>query len=223
MTHQSFEDPREFDDWAATYDRDVHGRDDFPFLGYEAVLDSVVAAAAPHVPCAVLDLGIGTGNLARRFAERGCDVWGLDFSAKMLALAAAKVPGARLARADIQGAWPASFVRRFDIVTSAYAFHHFPLERKIDLLRRIRGRDGMGAGRIVIADLSFPDARALSLARAKWSSVWDEEFYWVADEALPACEAAGFQARYDQVSEVAGRYVLTPLPTPGSTRKGQPT
>ena len=27
----------------------------------------------------VLELGIGTGNLAERFVAAGCQVWGLDF------------------------------------------------------------------------------------------------------------------------------------------------
>jgi len=65
-------DSRAFDGWAETYDQSVRGRDDFPFLGYDAALEGAVAAAVPKLPCSVLDLGIGTGNLAKRFAELGC-------------------------------------------------------------------------------------------------------------------------------------------------------
>jgi putative AdoMet-dependent methyltransferase len=210
MTEGSFEDPRSFDEWAASYDGDVRDRNDFPFLGYEVVLDRVVAAAEPAIPRTVLDLGVGTGNLAKRFADLGCEVWGLDFAPRMLAEAARKLPAAQLAQADIMAGWPAAFRRRFDLIVSAYTFHHFTLEKKIALLRRM-GRDHAApGGRIIIADLSFPTADALTRTREKWRDVWDEEHYWIAQEAVPACEAAGFRTRYEQVSEVAGIYVLAP-------------
>jgi putative AdoMet-dependent methyltransferase len=218
MADRSPDDSRGFDEWAATYDQSVAGRDDFPFLGYEAALRGVVLAAAPSPPCSVLDLGIGTGNLATRFADLGCDVWGLDFSPRMLAQAARKVPGAHLAEADLLGEWPAAFNRRFDLVVSAYAFHHFGLDQKIALLRRL-ARDGCEpGGRVIIADLSFGTTAALARAREKWRDAWDEEDYWVAEEALPACEAAGLPVRYEQVSEVVGIYVLTPI-IPGSSSR----
>lgn len=204
------EDPRAFDEWAESYDQSVRGRDDFPFLGYDAALEGVVAAAASKPPCSVLDLGIGTGNLAKRFAELGCDVWGLDFSSRMLARAARKVPGAHLAEADLLGEWPAAFNRRFDVIVSAYAFHHFNLGKKTDLLRRLIRDHCEPGGRIVIADIAFRTAEALVRARGKWHDVWDEEHFWIAEEAVPACEAEGLLIRYEQVSEVAGIYVLTP-------------
>jgi putative AdoMet-dependent methyltransferase len=210
MTPESFEDPGSLDDWAATYDRDVRGRDDFPFLGYDVALNAVVLAVGPKPPCSVLDLGIGTGNLAKRFADLGCEVWGLDFSPRMLARAAGKVPGAHVAEADLLGDWPAAFRRRFDVVVSAYVLHHFTLEAKIALLRRV-GRDHCApGGRMVIADLSFPAAAALARARERWRHRWDEEHYWIAEEAVPACEDAGLGTRYEQVSEIAGVYVFTP-------------
>jgi putative AdoMet-dependent methyltransferase len=209
------EDPSTFDERAETYDQSVQGRDDFPFLGYDAALEGVVAAAAPRPPCSVLDLGIGTGNLAKRFAELGCEVWGLDFSPRMLTRAARKVPGARLAEAGLLGEWPAAFNRKFDLIVSAYAFHHFTLERKIALLRRLSRDHWEPGGRIIIADISFRTNEALAHARERWRDVWDEEHYWIAEEAVPACEAAGLLIRYEQISEVAGIYVLTSA-VPGS-------
>ena len=220
MTSQSFEDPRSFDEWAAVYDDSVRGREDFPFLGYEAALDGVLAAATLKPPCSVLDLGTGTGNLARRFADLGCEVWGLDFSPKMLALAARKVPGAHIAEADLMGEWPAAFQGRFDIIVSAYAFHHFTLEKKLALLCRLSRDHCAPGGRIVIADLSYRTAGALARAREKWRDAWDEEHYWIAEEAVPACEAVGLRTRYEQVSEVAGIYVFTPAAPNPAGRSG---
>jgi ubiquinone/menaquinone biosynthesis C-methylase UbiE len=80
--------PQEFDDWAATLDQDVlEYAEKFPFIGYTLVLDEVVRQAAVQPGLPVLDLGIGTGNLAGRFLTMDCPVYGLDFSSKMLAAA----------------------------------------------------------------------------------------------------------------------------------------
>ena len=84
----------EFDEWAASYDDSVCLRDGLPFAGYDQVLDRVVQLAAPEPDHRVLDLGIGTGNLALRIARAGCRITGGEFSAAMLAEAARKVPGA---------------------------------------------------------------------------------------------------------------------------------
>ena len=53
----------EFDDLAESYDQSVTNTEDFPFTGYEDVLDKVVEIAASHPGMKILDLGIGTGNL----------------------------------------------------------------------------------------------------------------------------------------------------------------
>ena len=67
------------------------GRGGFPFDGYEEVLDRVAAAAHARPGMAVLDLGIGTGNLAARLVAQGCTVWGIDFSTEMLKRAHGKL------------------------------------------------------------------------------------------------------------------------------------
>ncbi len=74
-----------FDEWAASYDESVGGYSGFPFEGYEQVLDLIAKRAGVEAGMEVLDLGIGTGNLAARFIDRNCALWGLDFSLKMLA------------------------------------------------------------------------------------------------------------------------------------------
>ena len=204
------EDSREFDRWADHYDESVHARDDFPFRGYEAALRQVVAEAAVKPPCRVLDLGIGTGNLAKRFVDLGCQVWGIDFSRKMLSLAQTKVPEAHLAQADLLGAWPKALHQRFDRIVSGYAFHHFPLPEKINLLVRLCSEYCAIDARIVIADISFPTTDALRQERIRSKELWDEEHYWVAEEAIPACERSGLCVRYNQVDDFAGVFVFEP-------------
>lgn len=75
----------------------------------------------------VVDLGTGTGTLARRFALQGCSVTGIDVSESMLSEARrlADVDGAQLefraARAESTGL-PA---HRYDVVSAGQCWHWF--------------------------------------------------------------------------------------------------
>lgn len=200
-----------FDAWARTYDAE-HASPErgFPFDGYERVLDEAAGQAAAEAQMRILDLGVGTGNLAVRLARQGCAVWGVDFSAEMLARAQAKLPGARLVYADLLGDWPAELQQPFDRVVSAYVFHEFDLPTKVGLLRRIASRHLSAAGRIVVADIAYPTVAARTEASRRWAGAWDEdEHYWAADEALAAIEEAGLQGVYRQVSSCGGVFTFT--------------
>ncbi|MFW9794805.1 MAG: hypothetical protein ACFFEE_10910 [Candidatus Thorarchaeota archaeon] len=73
--------PELFDAWAADYDFFIKvGSDSFPFRGYDDVLNRIVELADPKPDSRILDVGIGTGNLALRFVQLGCDVWGMASS-----------------------------------------------------------------------------------------------------------------------------------------------
>lgn len=127
-----------FDGWAKKYDAAVSpAQIRFPFEGYEEVLDEAVRLSQAAPGMQVLDLGIGTGNLAARFLRKGCVVWGVDFSKGMIAKTRKKLPETVLVQADLLSDWPVELDRRFDRVVSAYVFHEFNLETKIGLLRRI--------------------------------------------------------------------------------------
>ena len=209
MAQDRSEEARLFDEWAGRYDETVRSGHGFPFAGYDAVLDRVAAAAEAECCHRVLDLGIGTGNLAKRFADCGCDVWGIDISNEMLAIAKAKLPKAHLAHGDIAAGWPGGFPERFDRMVSAYVFHHFDLVAKVALLSRLLRNHCSPHGRVVIGDISFPTASALLEARLEWGHLMDpSEHYWVADEAIEACEQAGLRVEYEQVSAFAGVFVL---------------
>ncbi len=198
----------DFDPWAETYDRDVAAQGTFPFDGYEQALDTVVSLAAPQRGMSVMDLGTGTGNLARRFAEWGCDLWCTDFSPAMLDKARAKLPSARFFVHDLRAAWPSELERRFDRIVSAYVFHHFELREKVRLCRELIAGRLLPAGKLVIADISFADAAARDGFAQSIGGLWEAEPYWLADESIRALTEAGIQVEYVPVSACAAAYRL---------------
>jgi putative AdoMet-dependent methyltransferase len=200
---------RLFDDWAEHYDRSFRGDGDFPFDGYEQILDKVTRVAHAQPCMDLIDLGIGTGNLAVRFADLGCGVWGIDFSAEMLAKAALKLPQAVLIQTSLLGVWPAELDRRFDRIVSGYVLHEFDLSTKVELLQRLVRCHLAANGQIVIGDMAFHTTEARERAHQRWIELWDEEeYYWAADETIRACKNVGLQATYEQVSSCGGVFAI---------------
>lgn len=199
-----------FDSWAEHYDpAAASADDDFPFAGYDLILDRVVSLADVRPGMRVLDLGIGTGNLAARFVREGCFVWGIDFSAQMLAQARALLPQVHLVQADLAEEWPLDAQEPFDRVVSAYVFHHFNLETKCGLLQRMARRYLVAGGSILIADIAFPTVPARAEAARRLADCWDEdEHYWAADETVEAGEQAGLVVTYEQLSVCGGVFVF---------------
>ncbi|MCU0485886.1 MAG: class I SAM-dependent methyltransferase [Anaerolineales bacterium] len=201
--------PGDFDAWASRYDQDVLDESCFPFIGYQQVLQMVVRLSAPQAGMRVLDLGTGTGNLAGAFASLGCEVWATDFAPKMLALAKVKHPEAHFVESDFRQGWPADVEGVFDRIVSAYVFHHVPLADKVRLSAVFAARLAP-QGKLVLADLAFPNAAGLEAMRRLAGAAWDEEYYWLADETLAAYQQAGMVARYTPVSICAGVFEVMP-------------
>ncbi len=146
-----------FNEWAKSYDEDVvksARAGDWIFRDYNRVLDRVVeyCQLEENVYSSVLDIGIGTGNLAARFLSRGMRVIGIDPSAEMRKICRRKYPGIRVLAGDFLKT-PRS-LPDVDLIVSAYAFHHLTATQKakaIPLMTKLL----KPKGRIVIADLMF--------------------------------------------------------------------
>ena len=216
-------EPREqlFDEWARSYDESVDGRSGFPFEGYERVLDGIAERARVREGMEALDLGIGTGNLSARLLERGCRVWGLDFSIQMLAKVHEKFPQIELLKADIKGDWPVDVDRRFDRIVSAYVLHEFDLDSRTRLIEKLVCDHLVETGCVVVGDISFPTSESRDDAERRFSGTWDEEkkrwegslwdedeHYWAADETIEVLAGRGLTASYEQISFCGGVYLI---------------
>ena len=202
--------PEMFDAWALDYDNYIGiGKLSFPFSGYDSVLDRIVELANPKPGLKILDIGIGTGNLAQKFLEYECEIWGIDYSSRMLEEAKKKLPNVKLVLADIMSEWPSDLRIGFDRIVSAYTLHHLRIEGKVTAVQRMAKELLRENGRLIIGDISFLTAEARVKARANLETVWDDdEYYWAADEFKDMMLGNGFTIDYEQISEYGGIYII---------------
>jgi len=107
-----------YDEFAETYESNRG------IFDMSAVLDDFLA----HLPQArgtLLDLGCGAGEpFARTFTDRGWEVTGVDFSARMVELASRFTPAMRTILADMREvSFPSE---QFDAITAIYSLFHLP-------------------------------------------------------------------------------------------------
>lgn len=214
-----------FDAWAATYDADVRADPEaFPFAGYDGVLDAMTEVVRASGARRVLDLGIGTGNLAARVvaaAVPGAELWGVDFSAAMLARAGEKVPGARLVRAEIDGDLSGWEPPAFGAVVASYVLHEIPDDRKLWLLERLFRERLEPGGVVAIGDIALADEARRDAVRGTPGVRWDaSEHYFVANRFLAELGSRGIVGSFRPVSFCAGVFALRAAGAVGSDRIG---
>ncbi|MBI5788741.1 MAG: class I SAM-dependent methyltransferase [Candidatus Schekmanbacteria bacterium] len=78
----------------------------------------------------VLDCGCGTGNLSLKFLERGCQVTGVDISAKMLGEIAQKAQSLKkdisLNQSDLETFFAKNTDEKYDVISFGAVLHHLP-------------------------------------------------------------------------------------------------
>ena len=161
----------------------------FPDRFFDRVMADGVVAADDRL----VDLGTGTGTVARGFAMRGCDVVGIDPSAEMHAEAERLDRAANLsvrhlqARAEATGLGDGSA----DVVTAGQCWHWFDRPRAAMEIARIL----KPGGRLVIAHFDWlplpgnvvaATERLILKHNPAWALAGGTGFYpdWAADVAM---------------------------------------
>ncbi len=157
-----------FDLWADGYDKSVGLSDEndrYPFAGYRAMMNALYQRVLAQSGRDVLDIGFGTGVLTSRLYEQGCQIYGQDFSARMIELAQAKMPDARLYQGDFsKGLVPELRAQQYDAIVATYSLHHLTDTQKIDFLRALLPLLKQDA---VFSSATSPSARAKSSKRVE--------------------------------------------------------
>lgn len=197
-----------FDVWADGYDESVRLADEsdaYPFAGYAAILKEIYGRVCASGAKAVLDIGFGTGTLAGQLYQQGCDVFGQDFSSRMIQLAQGKMPRAQLYQGDFSlGLVQELKQQRYDAIIATYALHHLTDEQKVAFLQELLPllQDN---GCIYVGDVAFATRAQLEQCKAQAGDDWDaSEIYFIYDELKQAFP----QLRFEPVSHCAGLLTL---------------
>lgn len=198
-----------FDLWADGYDKTVGLSDEensYPFAGYKEILAKIYQIVLTKGKATVLDIGFGTGTLTQKLYEQGCEVWGQDFSSRMIELASAKMPNAHLFQGDFsKGLVDPLFRNSYDFIIATYSLHHLTDENKIRLIQsmiNLLKKEGI----ILIGDVAFANRADLECCRKEVGEEWDDdEIYFVYDELKKTFP----YLKFEQVSFCAGILTLS--------------
>lgn len=179
-------DDKGFDLWADGYDKSVQLSEEdneYPFAGYKDVLNTIYNIIHRKEKAKLLDIGFGTGVLTKKLYDDGYEIYGIDFSERMLEISKEKMPLAKLVQYDFSRGLPKELENiQFDYIISTYAMHHLEDEDKIKFINKLEeylSRDG----RIIIGDIAFETRELLEQCKVKYENYWDdEEIYFVFDE-----------------------------------------
>ena len=190
-------DNKGFDLWADGYDKTVDVSDEGntnPFAGYKNVMGTIYKTIMEKKNAVVLDIGFGTGTLTTKLYENGCNIYGQDFSARMIELAFQKMPNAYLYQGDFtQGLVEPLQAQNYDFIVATYSLHHLTDEQKVCFLRMLRDHLNPG-GQVLIGDVAFENRSQLEQCRKDVGDEWDDdEIYFVVDELKGEFPELGFK------------------------------
>lgn len=179
-------DANGFNGWADEYDNEVRTseeNDEYPFAGYNEVLGLIEQLVAGKTGHTVLDIGFGTAVLTRKLYDKGCKIYGQDFSTSMIEIAQKKMPKAELFCGDMSdGLVPELCRNKYDSIIATYSIHHLSDDDKIDFIKQLLPLLNEN-GSIFIGDVLFKTRAELEACRSDAGEAWDEdEIYVVVDE-----------------------------------------
>ena len=178
-------DNRGFDLWANGYDKSVElceEDNEYPFAGYKDVLGTIYNIIHKKEKIRILDIGFGTGILTKKLYDDGYEIYGIDFSERMIEIAKEKMPLAKLIQYDFSKGLPKGMGNiEFDYIISTYAMHHLEDKDKIKFINKLNERLSRD-GEIIIGDIAFETRELLEQCKINTGEWDDEEVYFVFDE-----------------------------------------
>lgn len=179
-------DERGFNLWADNYDKTVGISDEdntYPFAGYKKILNEIYNDVLKNSCETVLDIGFGTATLTAKLYEKGCQIYGQDFSDKMIELAKNKMPNSKLFKGDFsKGLAKELKEQKYDAIVATYSLHHLEDEEKITFIKELLSLLNENAV-IYIGDVAFETRMELEECKKKCGEHWDnDEIYFVYEE-----------------------------------------
>lgn len=192
-------DNKGFDLWADGYDKAVGISEEantYPFAGYKEVLGGIFQEILSTKGAKVLDIGFGTGTLTTKLYENGCEVYGQDFSSRMIELAKAKMPNAKLYQGDFtKGLVPELNTCKFDYIIGTYSMHHLSDAQKKIFFRDLLNQLNEG-GKLIIGDVAFNTRDELEKCKSEAGDDWDDdEIYFVIDDLRKIFPTLSFEQK----------------------------
>ena len=178
-----------FDEWAASYDDDLRDASG-PLIGYNRSIQAVSDVLTVQPDWRVLDIGIGSGTLAKPFAARGVKIAGIDISEKMLDLCRHQHPDFDLKMGTFN-AIPFDD-GAFDGVISGFAFHEVPASTRGEACAEM-ARVIKPGGTLCLLDIIFASRLGMDEARQLVAAHWDDsEDYAIVGELDVLLRQNGF-------------------------------
>ncbi|WP_085521535.1 MerR family transcriptional regulator [Tuberibacillus sp. Marseille-P3662] len=155
---KDWNDRWDFDSQAGSYDQSIKttGYRFNIHQDYQQALRMTTDWLCPQAGDVLLDIGIGTGNLADHWKDQATTIIGIDQSEEMLKVCAEKHPAFDLRKGHFL-ALPL-MDHTVNAIGTSYALHHLPDDDKLLALEEM-DRVLKQGGRLCIADLMFIDQK----------------------------------------------------------------
>ncbi|BCA86496.1 putative methyltransferase YrrT [Enterococcus saigonensis] len=198
-----------FKEWADEYDETVAGHDPEyadVFLGYEEMLKMITEKSGQTV----LEFGSGTGNLTLALLNAGKDVYPVEPSVEMRALAQSKP---ELATVEFLAGDMENFPlpnRNIDTIAANFVFHHLNGIEKKRALKKYAALLPQG-GKVIIGDTMFVSqlrfdaiiTAAIAAGKQTLASDLQREYYPLLPDLENYFHEAGFAVKFWQINTFA--------------------
>jgi len=185
----NWQDRWNFDKQALEHDeRVLHA--EAKYRDYEAALALTVQWVAPLAGERGLDIGTGTGNLAKKLIEHGARMAGVDQSKEMLKRCREKLPEMETKLGNFL-ALP-YLEEQFDFAVTSFAFHHLSEPQQVLAIEEMR-RVLKPHGRICITDLMVSGKQEKPLG--------SNESYIHLEKLIEVLEQRRYVVKWQQLNE----------------------